>query len=47
MVQPQQPRLGLRHASANDDKCNANDCTNYSPAKWKANNCTADYSPAK
>jgi hypothetical protein len=36
-----------RHASANDEKCNANDCTDYSPAKWNANDYTADYSPAK
>ena len=36
-----------RHASANDEKWNANDCTDYNPAKWNANDCTADYSPAK
>src|SRR5262249_45763938 len=25
-----------RHASANNDKWNANDCTNYGPAKYQA-----------
>jgi hypothetical protein len=37
----------FRHASANDEKWNANDCTDYSPAKWNANDCSTDYSPAK
>jgi hypothetical protein len=40
-------KRSYRHASANDEKWNANDCTDYNPAKWNANDCTADYSPAK
>jgi hypothetical protein len=40
-------KRSFRHASADDEKWNANDCTGYNPAKWNANDCTADYSPAK
>jgi len=40
-------KRSYRHASANDEKWNANDCTDYNPPKWNANDCTADYSPAK